>query len=198
MVKVAETGIKGPDNNRRLAFLEEQAALLSASLQDMGLVGAGAGCPMADAIVHLRSIAAERDALKAKLARADKTPRAKAANAAKARKVGPVQISVEPRLLLELIRDAELVEVAFSDGKSELAGVPALEISGAAWTVKPNGLALCLDEVLLHGPVHGQPGFALAGYGLLLDGVLVAYRHRDAPLQIGAGMRWNLAGDVIF
>lgn len=198
MVKVAETGSKGPDNNRRLAFLEEQAALLSASLQDMGLVGAGAGSPMADAIVHLRDITAERDALKAKLARADKTPRAKAASAAKARKVGPVQISVEPRLLLELIRDAELVEVAFSDGKSELAGIPALEISGAAWTVKSSGLALCMDEVLLHGPGHGQPGFALAGYGLLLDDVLVAYRHRDAPLQIGAGQRWNLAGDVIF
>jgi len=38
----------------------------------------------------------------------------------------------------------------------------------------------------------------IVGYGLLLDGELVAYRTRMDPLLIAPGAKVSLAGDIVF
>lgn len=125
----------------------------------------------------------------------------------KGRTIGPIKTLVAAReddeggtvsavnVLLEKIRDADQVEIAFSDGKREIAELPALTISGEdAWAVTAAGLALKVDP--LHLVSQGRP-IVICGYGLLLDGKLTAYRE-TGPHKLAAGQQWNLAGDVVF
>jgi len=158
-------------------------------------------------IGELAEVTAERDALKAAAEKVAAAPKAKAASALKKpRKIAPLVMkkdqdeanSLTSLDLLELIQSAGAVELAFSDGAHEISGIAALVISGDAWSARSNGLALVLPELLVHGPAQGQSAYGLAGYGLLLDGELVAYSARPEVLQIGAGMAVNLAADVIF
>lgn len=130
-------------------------------------------------------------------------PSAKEVRAPKARKIRPIDPEKEgeplsAEHLQQLIADAETVEVAFSDGKQEIAGIPALRISGPAWSMGVGGLSLNLDEVIVHGPDRDKPAHEVAGYGLLIDGDFVAYANRGDVLKIPAGATMNLARDVIF
>lgn len=148
----------------------------------------------------LADVTAERDALVAAADKADKAPRSRAAPAEKRRKIGPVKgDALTPAELLQLVQEAQTVEVAFSDGRNELVDVPAQVIEGNAWMVGPSGMLLRLSEMLMHGPLPGKGAHSLDGYGLILDGKLVAYRAREnGPLTIPAGTRMNLAADVQF
>lgn len=119
----------------------------------------------------------------------------------KPRKVGAMSgEALGPDDLLELIADAETVEVAFSDGRSEVAGLGARQVSGEAWTKTPAGVKLSVgaDDFTVAGPGEGQRPFAIAGYALLLDGEQVAYKPRHEQISIGAGQRFNLSDDVVF
>lgn len=141
--------------------------------------------------------------LKADAAKAKRAPAAKASAAPKVRKIKPITLKdgdmpLTPAELKALIDDAEAVEVAFSDGKQEIAGLPAQDISGDAWHVGVAGLQLRLPELIVHGPGVGQPGYSLAGYGLIIDGDLVAYSDRGGVLTIAPGATVNLASDVVF
>lgn len=154
------------------------------------------------------TLIAERDQLKAALdkavsAAASAAKVIKSAAPKKPRKVGVLKGNLDaerlpPAELLELVQAASNVLVVFSDGRAEIAGIPALEISGNAWAVKSHGLALVLPELIVNGPAPGSGPYPLAGYGLFLDGELVAYQARPDVLQIGAGQRMNLKDDIIF
>lgn len=150
---------------------------------------------------------AENEQLKAALKVAGETLEAltakpagasKGAKPAKARTIGPVEDQPSREDLLSLIGAASTVEVAFSDGKREILGLAPLLIQGEAWRLMPNGVKLNLPELLVYGPGHGGSAFNLNGYGLILDGKLVAYASRGGQLQIGLNAKVNLADDVIF
>ena len=79
---------------------------------------------------ELAAVTAERDKLKSAAEKADKKPAARAEKAPKLRKLGPLDGEpLAPRELLELIGGADHVELAFGNGKTEIAGVPAQVIS---------------------------------------------------------------------
>ncbi len=145
-------------------------------------------------------LASEVSDLSKKVEGAAAAPKAsKGAKPAKARKIGPVDDQPASTDLLELIGAAETVEVAFSNGKTEIAELAPLVIAGDAWTVSLDRVKLNVPgDLLVHGPGGGKPAYAVAGYGLLLDGELVAYQARGDTLQIGANAQVNLKDDIIF
>lgn len=119
----------------------------------------------------------------------------------KPRKIGVLNgEGLTPDELMELIEGAETVEVAFSDGRNEVAGLGARQVSGEAWTKTPAGVKLTVgaDDFTIAGPAEGQRPFAISGYALLLDGEQVAYAPRHEQIQIGSGQRFNLSDDVVF
>lgn len=116
---------------------------------------------------------------------------------AKPRAIGPLpddKILAEADLL-ELIAAAEKVELAFSDGKRELFA--PLQLPADAFKANVVGLVLTIEELMLEVPGEPKRSRELAGYGLLLDGELVAYRARFEPLELKPGSRTNLAGDIV-
>ena len=155
---------------------------------------------------YIAELEAERDKLKAeletanqKLAGATAAPKvSRGTKAAKARKVGAVEDQPDAAGLLELIEVAETVEIVFSNGKTEIADIDPVVVQGNAWTISMDRLKLNLNELIVHGPAHGKPAFALDGYGLMLDGELVAYSKRSDALTIGANSQTNLKDDIIF
>lgn len=199
------------------SFVESESSVASLASLSAGNVAAGAiseeaaAAPDADPVAvalsalkargdEIERLAAERDTLKAAADGSANAPKASAAAAPKVRKVGVMKGEVvwpAPADLLEQIRAASTVEVAFSDGRQEIAAMPALAISGDAWKVTPAGLALTGVEVMVYGPARGQGVYSLAGYGLLLDGKQVLYRPRD-PLAIAPNSQVNLSGDIVF
>ncbi len=120
------------------------------------------------------------------------------------RDIAPIKLAkgkqpFNARELLELIGAAEKVEVVASDGAQEVMTIKPLEVKGTLpWRVTAVGLQLGLPVWLVHGPKAGDPPYQLAGWGLVLDGELVAYRARPRTLQMGGGQQYNLGGDVIF
>ncbi len=128
-----------------------------------------------------------------------KTARAKLGpRPAKLRAVGPIERQPEGAALLSAIAAAEKVEIVFSDGKRELAALPPMQIEGDAWHLAANGVKLRIGSLPVHGLGHGEGAVTLRGYGLLLDGVAVAYAARIDPLLIQSGTRHELKDDVIF
>lgn len=153
---------------------------------------------LADALALLETRTAERDALQAQIDAAAAAPKAKrAAPAAKARKAGPMD-NPKADELIAAIGEADLVELVFSDGKNELAGVAALEVSGNAWAKVIGGVALRLPELLVSGAAEGASGWPLKGYALFLDGKQAAWGPRPETLVLGGGRKFNLREDVIF
>lgn len=144
-------------------------------------------------------LVAENKKLEAAAKKAASTAKAEKRAAPKLRKIGQLKDG-EARLsasdLHELIRDADEVEVVFSDGKSEIAGLDAIVVSGDAWRHGPFGLKLDLPDLTVTGPA--RDAYEVDGYGLLIDGVLVAYHKRMDPLRIGPNARVSLKDDVIF
>jgi hypothetical protein len=157
----------------------------------------------------LEAITAERDMLTSAAAAVKSAPKATAIKAPSVRKisadvvkdplegeqVGDDYVSREAKLLTA-IAGAGKVEIAFSDGKREIAGMDPVEVTGNAWRVTVAGVQLSIDELIADTPAKGV--FPLAGYGLFLDGKLAAYRDRGGQLSIAAGSRQNIAPDVVF
>jgi hypothetical protein len=97
--------------------------------------------------------------------------------------------------LLQKIKDAEVVEVAFAERGKEIEALPAKVIrDNEAWTATSIGLVL--NTPIEIGPLQEQ--ICIEGYGLLLDDKLVAYQERFEPIDIMAGRTWELAADVVF
>jgi hypothetical protein len=118
----------------------------------------------------------------------------------KARAIGP--LSGDPlsaSQLLEAIDKAEVIEVVASDGKKELLDVPPLRASGVeAFKVQNGRLIMAIDKFIVACPPPGKRALQLEGWGLVLDGELVAYRDRGGTMTLGNGMHANLAGDPLF
>lgn len=141
---------------------------------------------------ELSTVSEERDELVAKAKALENAPKAKSAKAPKPREIAPLKDAFSTDDLLELVKGAKRVEVAFSNGKTEIAHLPAQVIEGDAWRVGVNGLRLEGVTLSASGPA------SLAGYGLFLDGKLAAYRARSDVLEITSGHTMSLAGDVVF
>jgi hypothetical protein len=106
-----------------------------------------------------------------------------------------VEFPFDATQLLKQVQDAERVEIAFVDEGKEIEELPAREIRGHEnWIASSLGLMLCEDIDI--GPLP-KP-IKIEGYGLFLDGKLVAYQERFEPLEIQAGTKWSLKGDVVF
>lgn len=154
-----------------------------------------------DLTAQLGVVTAERDALKADAAKAGAVPQAKPGQVRAGRKVSAKAAKGEfasEADLLAAIMAASTVEVAFSDGANELAGVASVLVEGRAWAVTQAGVQLRLDPLVVHGPAPGQRAYPLRGYGLFLDGKLAAYRDRGGLLEIGGGTNMNLGPDILF
>ena len=146
----------------------------------------------------LAAMTAERDALQSRIDAAATAPRAKqTSRTARLRKAGSME-NPAADALMEAIREAETVELVFSDGKAELAGVAAIEVAGDAWAKVIGGVTLRLPELLVSGAADGASGWPLAGYALFLDGKQAAWGPRPDVLVLGGGRKFNLREDVFF
>jgi hypothetical protein len=195
---------------------DDQAAVkrafsrLGIEIDDVGNSDSGAFIAalndVADRLDKVGELEAENAKLTAAAEKVKTAPKASTPRTAQSlRKVGPPKVKageddplVTADVLLELIGAADTVEIAFSDGRSEIAGLSALEISGDAWKKTVAGLMLVGVDVLVHGPGHAQASYPLHGYGLLINGKQVAYSARPEVLNIGAGQQVNLSGDIVF
>ena len=171
--------------NARIVDLEATNELLAKALEDEKKALASANEALAKAGAALKAGKVSKGVAPKKL-----------------RKIGPISVAdgvmpLSKQDLLELIGAADRVEVAFSDGKTEIAGLDPMLIEGNAWVAGNNGLMLN-QALIVYGPAQGQGAFSLAGYGLMLDGDLIAYATRGQPLNIGAGGTFDLSNDVIF
>lgn len=159
-----------------------------------------------DAGLKIDELRGERDTLKRSLtAQKGSATKARAVveelkAAAKPRPIGHIDrdTDMRPAYLFELVDDADLVEVVFSNGRQEVAGLGPLVIEGEAWKMTNAGLKLQVPSLEVHGPAAGKPPYQVTGYALLLDGEQVAWSQRHEQLTIGAGQTYNLADDIIF
>lgn len=131
------------------------------------------------------ALANERNALQAGADAANKAARASAGKGVKARKAGPIKPDAVLGLdaLREVIAEADTVELVFSNGKTEIDGLPPLLIAGDAWGVSVGGLALRIPNLCLHPQVHCE----IAGYALFVNGRQAAYAPRFEVLRIPPG-----------
>ena len=114
------------------------------------------------------------------------------------RKLGPIgDEPLDAAALREAIAAADRVEVGFSDGKMEIAGLAPVIVDGNVWKNHFDRLMLN-HAVTLRGPALASATFAVAGYALILDGKMVAYTPRSDVLMIGAGATMNIADDIYF
>lgn len=184
--------------------LSAQIGKLAGTILQLNLRGDedGGACEIAE--IRLRELTDELAAVKRSLsAQKGSATKARATVAAmvaagKPRKIGAMDNTLSPRELLELIEDAETVEIVCSDGRHEIKGLAPIAIEGEAWREITAGLKLQVPELTLHGPAPGSPSHSLAGYGLLLDGQQVAWGARADKRAIGAGMSLNIKDDVVF
>lgn len=186
-------------------------------LAEVGLVTeTGDGLAALDFMVtKYRELEADRDTLRNALSEQERKAADTALKASKQAKAVPVNKHNKQRSikaitlkkgdkplpavdLLELINAAEKVEVAFSDGERELSGILPVLISGDAWKQQMNGLKLTVPSMTIHGPGRNDAPLKLSGYGLLLDGDLVAYQARGDVLLLSPGGQYDLKDDVIF
>lgn len=127
----------------------------------------------------------------------------KALKPAKPRKLGAMEALDDDRKeatakLQKLIDDADEVQIAFSDGTREIAGIAPVDVDGPAWNGDhPNGLLLKLP-IDIEGPRESASSVTIDGYALILDGKQVAYSRRSAPLQVAPGQRVKIENDIIF
>jgi hypothetical protein len=150
---------------------------------------------------------AERDALKRSLAAqkgvVTRAKREAAAVEAERRAGEPRRFApVEPLTageLLELVEDADAVELAFVGGGGlEIGGLAPRAIAGEAWKVQGSRLRLQVPDLTVHGPRPGEPPYRLAGYALIADGEVLALTARSDVLAIGPGTTFQLKDDVAF
>lgn len=183
---LAEAGIDVAEGDDLILIASDSIKSLKQAAGDLSDKLDAAETALADAV-------SERDKLQADLEAASKAPRARAGTTAKLRKVGPVD-NPPAADLLELIREAETVELVFSDGKRELSAIMPRIIEGMAWQVNFIGLSLNVPELLVTSSGVAE----IAGYGLFLDGKQAAWAARPDLLRVGPGAKMNLQGDVLF
>lgn len=115
----------------------------------------------------------------------------------KPRALGPIEDQLDKADLAELLADTDRVEIAFSDGRKELAGVPPVAVSGDSFTYKRRRLMLDVPDLPVRGPLDERGVRSLAGFALLIEGEQVAWLPRLAgPVVLGAGKTYQFKDDV--
>ena len=184
-----------PDNNKRLATLEARHTAFAAGLVKLGIATEqqAAAADFNPGVAALAAIEKLKRSVKSHQGVATKAKRLLAEAAErdpgqKAREIGALKDAPLPAAeLLALIGKAETVELVASDGRKELLGVPPLKASGPDAFRLLNGQLLLADGTKFHvqSPAPGQRPLSIEGWGLVIDGKLVAYRKRgDGPLTL--------------
>lgn len=200
-----------------LASTNEHIALISQKLLDAGLVtDVGDGLEQLDFLISRhKQLEGERDTLqlqvddftaKEQAAALAATGKAKAVpqkRSEKPRKIGPITLKNDEtgpsaEEILNSISAAEVVEVAFSDGKNEIPRLAPQVIHGDAWFQQGQQVKLRLDTLQVFGPNRDEQSIVLDGYGLILDGKLVAYSSRMDKLVLAPGSINELKDDIVF
>lgn len=195
----------------------DQIGVIGTKLMEAGLVTeVGDGLAALDfVIVRHKELEAERDTLKnlvdeydakaaaAALAAQKKAKAVPVKRSEKARAIGPIKLKKEGKApdaeeIIELISAAEEVVIAFSDGKNEITALPPQVIHGDAWYQQGNAVKLRLDSLKVYGPNRDEKPITLDGYGLILDGELVAYSSRIDKLVLAPGSINELKDDIVF
>lgn len=118
--------------------------------------------------------------------------------AAKPRALGPVEDQPGVAELAEFLAETPAVEIAFSDGKAELAGLAPVQVKGSAFVMRRGRLWLSVEKLTIRGPADDKPPRALNGYALLVEGEQVAWAPRLAgQLTLGAGNEYDVAQDIV-
>lgn len=151
---------------------------------------------LSDAQAVIDTLTKDKTDLLEKLKATEDAPRAELVAVTKVRNVGPVEKNPSPAKLLEMIQQGGSVQIAFSDGKKEIAALPPMDITGQAWAVQVTGLALRVGSLVISPTGDGAAD--LAGYGLFIDTKQVAYAARIDRLRIAPGQKMNITNDVIF
>ncbi len=203
---------------RDFVALQGQIAMFGQKLREAQIVTAPEGdeFDLIDTILtKYRQLEAERDTLKnlvdeydakaaaAALAAQKKAKAVPVKRSEKARAIGPIKLKKDTKApdaaeILELILAAEEVVIAFSDGKSEITALPPQVIHGDAWFQQGNAVKLRLDSLKVYGPNRDEKPITLDGYGLILDGELVAYSSRIDKLVLAPGSINELKDDIVF
>lgn len=155
----------------------------------------------------VEALSADNEALKAKLVDAEKAVKSakasvtRAATPAAPRKLKTMDDGLSGDDLTEALTKADAggktVEIAFSDGKREIEGIPPIVITGEVWRDHTRGKML-RDPVKVDGPTTGGSSVAIDGYALMIDGKQVAYCQRSEPVRVNAGQTISLQDDIWF
>lgn len=117
--------------------------------------------------------------------------------AAEPRSLGPVDDQLSTEELAELFAESA-VEIAFSDGRRELPGVPSITVPPGTFRLSRQRLMPQGHAIQRRGPVDERGSRSLAGYALLIDGEQVAYAERlGGALILGPGQTYDLTGDIL-
>ena len=205
-VKVDELRTQRDECERARAADRDQlrTVLVGLKLVTEAEAGADEFDPVAAAQKALADVTAERNSAKRSLAAQKGATTRKIAEieeieaSLEPRKLGPIEGQLAPADLYTLLCDEARVEVAFSDGKSELIGVPPVAVRGDRFTFRRGRLQLSVDDLTVRGPADERGARVLAGYALLADGEQVAWLPRLAgQLTLGAGQSYQLKDDVV-
>lgn len=149
--------------------------------------------------LQVAELTKERDAALADVDAAKKAGKVSRGSApAKPRKLSSMgEDAPDADTIRAAISDAGTVEIAFSDGAREIAGLPPVIVQGEAWR-DHFGRPMLTEKVTLHGPANGAASYTVDGYALILDGKPVAYTKRGTPLQIGTGQTVSVEADIYF
>lgn len=144
----------------------------------------------------------DRDAARLALQNYKKKHPAKAAKspgAAGLRQLGPIgeKETLDRAALREAIATGSVVEVAFSDGKNEVAGAKAVDVTGFTWKDHAAGYLLA-DPVDVYGRGPDDGTLAIAGYALIVDDKQVAYAPLAEPLRVQPGGHARIVDDILF
>lgn len=114
----------------------------------------------------------------------------------KPRKIGPVNVTLAGDALAEMLKGD--VELAFSDGKREVAGLAPVGVNGAAaWSRRGSGFLL-RRHVDVRGAAIGQPAYQIHGIGLLIEGKQVAWCPLEKPVAVPGGQAVQFRDSIMF
>lgn len=209
---------KGPDNNKRLAFLEGQHRMLADffgmapdrfklnegedPIDGILRVAAELSAALAQATTNLASLEADLAEARRSLT-AQKGAATKARNEAevlklerspKGRKIGrPRALFGKPAVpfdaeLARLAIDEGEVEIVFSDGKAEIVELAPIRVGGDAWRRGARGYGL-IPSIELEPGEMDAPEVKVAGFGILAAGEQIGWQELPEPIVVRRNSR---------
>lgn len=123
---------------------------------------------------------------------------------AQLRSIGPIVVGEDDEMRAGYRKaiDAALagdVEIVFSDGRQEIAGLKPVLVSGTSlWETRPMGRMLN-RPIDVSGPAEGRGAYRIAGFGLLDDeGDQIGWCELAEPIVVGPLTRTQIRQSIIF